>query len=231
MAEETATAKNSLTVQEMLGTLKKKKGLAREGYAGNPEILEKVRLLERTGALITEEMHKAAAKGEDIERLSLLDPITELYNHRTVIKELQSEIKRASRYQHEVALCMMEIDGFDQVVEQYGLLTGDAVLRVVGNVLHSGVREVDIIGRYGGSQFLVLLPRTSAAGAALVAERIRQRIANQAITYNWQNFSVTSSAGVACFPEHGTEYDELIARAIEAMAHAIARGGDRVLSV
>jgi diguanylate cyclase (GGDEF)-like protein len=231
MAEEAATAKDNITVQEMLEKLKERKGLLRNGFPGNPEILERVRRLERTDALISEEVHKAAAKGDDLERLSLLDPITELYNHRTIVKELQAELKRAERYEHTTALCLLAIDGFDSLVEHYGLLTGDAVLRVVGNVIRTGVREVDIIGRYTGSNFLFVLPRASAAGAALVAERIRQRVGNQAIIFNWQNFSVTASAGVSAYPEHGAVYDELIARAMEAMSYAIARGGDRVLSV
>lgn len=231
MAEEASTASGNLTIQQMLEALKKRKGLARNGYPGSQEVLERVRRLERTDKLISEEVHKAAAKSDDLERLSVLDPITELYNHRTVVKELQAELKRAERYQHTVALCVMAIDGFDALVEQYGLLTGDAVLRVISHVIRTGVRDVDIVGRYTGSQFLLVLPRTSAAGASLVAERVRQRVGNQAITYNWQSFSLTASAGVSAFPEHGNEYDELIARAMEAMGHAITRGGDRVLSV
>jgi diguanylate cyclase (GGDEF)-like protein len=75
------------------------------------------------------------------------------------------------------------------------------------------------------------MPKTSLSSAALIAEKVRQKIGNQAITHNWQNFSVTTSVGIASFPEHAHEYDELIARATEVMEQAIERGGDRVIVV
>jgi diguanylate cyclase (GGDEF)-like protein len=231
MAEEAMAARKERSLQTMLDQLKKRKGLERKGYPGNPEVLERVRKFEQTDALNTEEAHKAAAKGDDLERLTVLDAVTELYNHTTIVKELRAELKRGTRYQHPVSVCLLTIDGFGSISQDYGTLTGDAVLRVATSVIRSGVREVDMVGRYGEDQFLIVFPQTSGAGATLVADRVRQRIAHQAIMYNWQCFSVTASAGVSTFPEHGQECDELIARALEAMEHAIARGGDRVLTV
>jgi diguanylate cyclase (GGDEF)-like protein len=101
---------------------------------------------------------------------------------------------------------------------------------VVANVLRGALRELDIPAKYADQQFCIVLPGTTVAGASLVAERIRQRIGNQAIAHNWQSFSVTASIGVAAYPSDATEYDELIARSIEAMGYAINRGGDRVLA-
>jgi diguanylate cyclase (GGDEF)-like protein len=103
-------------------------------------------------------------------------------------------------------------------------------LKITANVMRSALREEDMAAKYGTQEFAVILPQAGPAAASMVAERLRQRIANQAIAINWQNFSVTSSAGVAAFPAHADGYDELIARAMEALQWALERGGDRVLA-
>jgi diguanylate cyclase (GGDEF)-like protein len=193
--------------------------------------LKKVRDLEQTRAAESRKIDAAVVRGEDLDRLALLDPLTDLYNHRTFIKELKSELNRAKRYQHPVALCIVSIDNFGDLSKQYGGLTTDAILKIIGNVVKHGIREVDISGRYEKNQFIVALTKSSVSGGAIVAERIRQRIAAQAITYNWESFSLTASFGVAAYPEQAGEWDELIARALDAMEHATARGGDRVLAV
>jgi two-component system cell cycle response regulator len=232
MAEEANGAKADSKIQKMLSDLKKRKGLQSQGFAGKEEVLQRIRAVEEADELATQEVHRAAAKGESVlEQLTVLDPITELYNHRTLVKELDSELKRALRYSYPVSVCMIAADNFAAILQEYGGLTADALLRVIANVVRGGVRETDIIGRYNEQRFVVVLPRTSAAGAGLSAERIRERIGNQAIMYNWQNFSVTASAGVATFPDHAETYDELLARAMEAMERAMEHGGDRVLSI
>ena len=107
----------------------------------------------------------------------------------------------------------------------------DALLKIASHAIRSALREVDVACKYSESNYGIILPQTSAAGASLVGERIRQRVGNQAIVHNWHNFSVTASVGVASFPEHASDYDVLIACAIEALDTALVRGGDRVVSV
>ncbi len=233
MSEQPAAdAGKETRLQRIFEDTKRRRGVPSSGYLGDPNVLDRVRDLEKLGNPQPQQMATiASARGEDIERLALLDGLTELYNYRTFLKELKAELGRAARYKHGVALCLLSIDDFDAVTDQYGHLTGDAVLKVVANVLRGAVREVDIPAKYGVHQFCVVLPQTHAAGASLLAERIRQRIGNQAITHNWQSFSVTASLGVAAFPTHATEYDHLIGRATEALDFAWARGGDRVFSV
>jgi len=200
-------------------------------FTGNTELLERVREYER--ATLSAQQHvptMSSAKAEDIERLALIDGLTELYNHRTLLKELKAELSRSRRYKHHMSLCMLVVDDLEGIVRRFGYLTGDAVLKVVANVLRGALREMDIPAKYAEQQFCIVLPGTTVAGASLVSERIRQRIGNQAIAHNWQSFSVTASIGVAEYPSDATEYDELIARSIEAMGYAIARGGDRVFA-
>ncbi len=195
------------------------------------QVLERVKELEQRSILSGTQASLTSAKGEELERLALLDSLTELYNSRTLIKELKDELKRAKRYKRPVSLIMLSIDGFKEHSRQYGALTADAVLKVVANVMRSCVRDVDIPARYSADDFAIILPETNASGAAIVAERIRQRIGTQAITHNWHNLKVTSSIGLASFPAHAREHDELIARAIQALELAVQRGGDRACTV
>ncbi len=211
--------------------IKERRELVASGFAGDISYLQKVRDFEKSQAAATQQINLSMARGEDLDRLALLDPITDLCNHRTFIKELKAEMSRSRRYQHSIALCVISIDRFSDIVREYGTLTSEAILKITGNVIRHAIREVDISGRYDGNQFIIALSRTGISGGAIVAERIRQRIAAQGITHNWQSFSLTASFGVAAYPEQANEYDELIACALGAMEHAATRGGDRVLAV
>lgn len=194
------------------------------------QVIERVKELEQRSLLTNTETRIGAVKGEEIERLALLDTLTELYNSRTFLKEIRDELKRAKRYKRPVALCMIAIDGFEQITKQYGALTSDAVLKAVGSVLRGTIRAVDIAARYSAEEFAIIFPETNAAGALIVAERIRQRIATQPISHNWHNLKVTVSIGLAAFPAHAREHDELIGRSMQALEQAFNRGGDQVLS-
>jgi two-component system, cell cycle response regulator len=217
--------------KELLEVSKAGKELDKSDVVRLSQTLRRVRDLEHARAAESQKIDAAAMRGEDLERLALLDPLTDLYNHRTFIKELKSELNRARRYQHPVALCMISIDNFEDMYKQYGLLTADAILKIIGNAVKHGIREVDISGRYDTHRFIIALTKSGVSGGAIVAERIRQRIGAQAISYNWESFSLTASFGVAAYPEQAKEWDELIAHALDAMEHATARGGDRVLAI
>ena len=215
----------------VLSDLRQHRPQLAERLQANSAVLERVRDYEKQTALVLQQVSLAAARGEDIEKLALLDPVTELYNHRAFIKELKAELARAKRYKHPASLVMISIDGYDELSRQYGQLTCDALLKLASHAIRSALREVDVACKYSESNYGIILPQTSAAGASLVGERIRQRVGNQAIVHNWHNFSVTASVGVASFPEHASDYDVLIACAIEALDTALVRGGDRVVSV
>ncbi len=210
---------------------KERRNLVTSGYIGDLQYLKRVQEFEKVQAEATHQINLSIARGEDLDRLALLDPVTDLCNHRTFIKELKAEINRAKRYKHGIALCLMSIDNFDSLAKQYGALTAEAILKIVGNVIRNSIREIDISGRYEGHQFIIGLSKTGVSGGAIVSERIRQRIAAQGITHNWQSFSLTASFGVAAYPNQANECEELIACAFEAMERATARGGDRVLAI
>lgn len=195
------------------------------------QVLDRVKELEQRSILSNTQQTLGTAKGDELEKLALLDSLTELYNSRTLLKELKDELKRAKRYKRPVSLCMISIDGFKDMSRQYGALTADAVLKVVAGVLTGCIRDVDIAARYSAEEFAVVLPETNASGAAVVAERIRQRVGTQSITHNWHNLKVTASIGLASFPAHAREHDELVARAVQALELSVQRGGDRACTV
>lgn len=195
------------------------------------QVLDRVKELEQRSILTKTGETLTATKGEDLERLALLDSLTELYNSRTLLKELKEEVRRAKRYKRPVSLCMISIDGFKDLSRQYGALTADAILKAVAVVLRTCIRDVDVAARYSSDEFAIILPETNAAGASIVADRIRQRIGSQAVTHNWNNLKITASIGLACFPAHAREHDELIARTIQALELAHQRGGDRACSL
>jgi len=194
-------------------------------------VIERVKELEQNSLLTNTGSHIKAVNAEDIEKLALIDHLTELYNSRTFLKKLGDEIKRANRYKRPVAVCMIAIDGFKEIQTQYGALTTDAVLKIVAQVIQSTIRGVDTAARYSANEFGIVFPETNVTGAAAVAERIRQRIAVQTITHNWQNLRITVSLGVASFPTNAKEEDELINKSMQALEHATLEGGNIVLTV
>jgi two-component system, cell cycle response regulator len=195
------------------------------------QVIERVKELEQRTRLTSTETRLTAAHGEEVERLALMDILTELYNSRTFLKEIKDEVKRARRYKRPISLCMLTVDGFKDISRQYGALTSDAVLKIIGQVIKSSIRDVDIPARYTSDEFAVILPETNASGASIVAERIRQRIGNQSIAYNIHQLKVTASVGLATFPTHAKECEELLARSTQALELASERGGDCVCVV
>jgi diguanylate cyclase (GGDEF)-like protein len=150
--------------------------------------------------------------------LTLTDELTHLYNSRFFNQFLESEVKRCRRYSSHVALIFLDLDFFKKVNDQYGHLMGSKVLQEAADVLRSGLRDVDIVARYGGDEFLVILPETRIDEAAFVAERMRQNFEeNTFLVEEGLNVKVTASFGVASFPEFSSSKEELVRFADKAM--------------
>jgi len=195
------------------------------------QTLQSVRDVEQAILAARSATTLSSATTDEMERLALLDKHTELYNCKTFMKELKDEIKRCRRYLRPVSVCIVSIDGFKDLVKQNGTLAGDAILRILANVIRTSIRDEDIAARYSPDKFAIIFPEMSPARAALLAEKIRGRIGTQAISHNWRNLKVSGSIGVASFPTNALDYDELIARALQALDVAVQRGGDRVCAV
>jgi diguanylate cyclase (GGDEF)-like protein len=159
------------------------------------------------------------------------DGLTKLYNRRSFDERLVYEIKRRSRYHHDLSLLMVDLDHFKSVNDTYGHKAGDLVLRKVGEILSTVFRTTDLAARYGGEEFVVLLPHTSEEAAWKLAERVRTAIENCAFHFDGRNFSVTASIGVASV-EGGSlaaTDDDLVLKADKALYQAKNNGRNMVV--
>jgi len=163
-------------------------------------------------------------KNEELERLSVTDGLTGLYNRRRLMEAVNDEARRSQRLKHTFAVLMVDVDHFKKYNDSFGHLAGDGVLARVAAILREATREVDHVARYGGEEFLVMLPETGMPEALEIAERIRARIAEEV----FPGRRMTVSIGVAEFPLHGDSPEQVIAAADEALYEAKREGRDKV---
>lgn len=164
-----------------------------------------------------------------LQHLAVIDPLTGLYNRRFGIARLGEEFQRASRAETPLSVLMLDIDHFKTINDDHGHLIGDRALVQVAQKLQHLAREGDVALRYGGEEFLILLPGATTDNAAALAERIRRSIRNLVIDSAGAKLRLTISIGVACFPEHHADAPEgLIALADAALYQAKKAGRDRV---
>lgn len=172
-------------------------------------------------------------EGDDWERTSRSareDPLTGLKNREVFLRTLVTEIRRAERYGSPLSMLLLDLDGFKEVNDRYGHLLGDLVLQRFGELLRNSVRESDVACRYGGEEFVVVLPETDRLGAFDVGERIRGRVERifESEPVEGVKLRLTLSGGVACYSEDGETATELLSRADAALYDAKGAGKNRV---
>jgi two-component system, cell cycle response regulator len=166
---------------------------------------------------------------ERVQNLAIRDSLTGLFNHRHTIELLAREVERAGRYAVGVSALMIDIDHFKTINDQHGHLAGDAVLREVARLLRDALRTVDSVGRYGGEEFLVLLPHTPPDEALRTAERLRRSVEEHAFRAGKRELRVTISVGVATWTQGDVPAPEaLIREADQALYRAKGRGRNQV---
>jgi diguanylate cyclase (GGDEF)-like protein len=158
----------------------------------NMELLAEVELRKKT--------EESLRRSEELYRkLSITDPLTGIFNRRHFYELAISELQRAQRYGHPLALIMLDLDHFKRVNDIYGHAVGDKVLRVVTDAVRKVLRVVDIFARYGGEEFIVLLPQTTSHGVRHTTERLRSEIADRPLHLEQNRIEVTISLGATTF--------------------------------
>jgi diguanylate cyclase (GGDEF)-like protein len=165
---------------------------------------------------------------QEMQNLALTDPLTSLHNRRNLFQLGRIEFSRAHRMDRAISCMMLDLDHFKQINDTYGHQIGDQVLQEFANRCKNNVREIDLVGRYGGEEIIILLPETDLLRAVQIAERICSSIAGTPINASQQEIHLTVSIGVAMKDENTLHLETLIARADQAMYIAKHKGRNQV---
>jgi len=165
---------------------------------------------------------------QEAQRLSITDGLTGLWNRRQLELRCREELDRAVRFNRSVGLVFIDVDKFKSVNDEWLHPGGDAVLVEVARRLAVATREIDVVARWGGEEFILLLPETDLAGSIVLAEKVRRSVCDTPVTHAGKTRTVTISAGVAAYPHSGTNVRTLVNAASEAVHRAKQGGRNRV---
>jgi diguanylate cyclase (GGDEF)-like protein len=165
---------------------------------------------------------------DEATKLSITDGLTGLWNRRLFDLRAAEELRRAIRFQEPFAVLMVDIDNFKRVNDDHGHQAGDAVLIELAQRLTDATREVDVLTRYGGEEFALILPKTGVDGAMRLAEKVKEMVAAQPFRAGDTVVPVTVSIGTASYPDHGLSVVDIIAASDAALYRAKAGGRNRV---
>ncbi len=182
-------------------------------------------------SLFSSQLASALEKGrlhDEVQRLSITDDLSGVYNRRGLLTFGQHEVERAHRFNRPLAVMMLDIDLFKQINDTHGHLAGDLALRALADCCLKNVREVDIVGRYGGDEFIILLIESDPSRAMVVAERLRKAISKMSINAEMPFTGLTVSCGVTRLSEKVHTLDDLINRADKALYMAKEQGRNQV---
>jgi diguanylate cyclase (GGDEF)-like protein len=175
-------------------------------------------------------LHKERSE-EAAQKLALTDPLTGAFNRRTFLELAEKEIARTRRARGSLSLVMIDLDHFKQINDRNGHLAGDEVLKGVVLVVQGCLRKEDLLVRYGGEEFCILLPGVAIDRTALLAERIRDAVEQARFSYSGKTLQLTISIGLSALsPDGGEGIDKLVARADEALYTAKKAGRNRVIA-
>ena len=162
---------------------------------------------------------------------AIRDPLTNLYNRRYMEESLERETQRAKRRNTPVSILMFDIDHFKRLNDTYGHEAGDVVLKQIGDLFRKYTRPEDVACRYGGEEFLLILPETPLETVLQRAEELRLTIKDRLrIPWNDTTLSITISVGVTAFPNHGVNVKEIVSAADTALYQAKRQGRDQVVA-
>lgn len=165
-----------------------------------------------------------------LERLAITDELTGLFNRRHLVHKLDMESARAWRYHNHLALLMLDLDRFKEINDRYGHACGDYILKEVAQILDDNTRSSDIVARFGGEEFTIILLETDGDRAYKVAENLRRIIYEKKFEYEGQPIHLSVSIGLATYPDVALSPDELLRKSDQAMYQAKEAGRNKVLA-
>jgi len=184
-----------------------------DDYLAKPFNPHELRVRLRAGKRILELQSQLIGAREQLRDRATHDPLTGLWNHSEILEILHAELSRADRTHAPLTLFMLDIDHFKRVNDAHGHVTGDVVLRQVAAGMLTSVRDCDFLGRYGGEEFLVVLPNCTVANGMRAVERIREHVAADSVDTPGGAVPITVSIGVASSDTHGTHSRNRLLRA------------------
>ena len=184
--------------------------------------------LQYANEVLTRQLEEIEKLRAELQEQAIHDPLTNVYNRRYMAEFLDKEIARAERENTPVSVVIMDMDNFKQFNDTYGHKCGDVVLQFFANFLVDHTRRGDVVCRYGGEEFVILMPNAPFEVGYERAEAWRQDFSETAIEYEGMKLSATFSAGVSCFPLHGKTGDALLQSADKALYYSKNHGRNRV---
>ncbi len=228
--EETDLERLKLAIAERLKALSAHfKGLYEKEAARNAEMAERMKVLTCRLQELEQESEELRQRLKAAYQEARYDPVTGLPNRKAVEERLSQEFSRWQRFQEPLSLLIWDIDHFKRINDCFGHQAGDKTLRIVGQTLRSGIREIDFVGRYGGEEFVMLLPGTALEGALKVAEKLREAVKSCGINSRGKPVPITISCGLSC-ARPGDTKESLFERADKALYQAKQAGRDRVVA-
>jgi len=197
--------------------------------AATPEAERLGRELRGTIEELLQSRRTVELQRQEIERAATVDPLTGVTSRTSVLERLRLEMAQARRYQHPVAVVLLDVDDFSEINRRHGTAGGDAVLREVALRIRLRVREADALGRAGSDSFIAILPHTDEGGAATFSDALQHRLGLRPVAIGVEPVPVTISVGVAVMRSgEELDLDGLLSRVDEALASARSAGGNRI---
>ncbi len=165
---------------------------------------------------------------EKIQELAITDTLTQAFSRKYCFERLQEELERSRKMKYQFSLLMVDIDNFKDINDHYGHLVGDAILREISKAIRDNSRQIDLVGRYGGEEFLIILTETDSSKAKFAAERIREAVRNKRVNVYDEAINVSISVGISTFRNDAKDAKTMIDRADKALYRAKDSGRDKV---
>jgi diguanylate cyclase (GGDEF)-like protein len=201
------------------------------GEVFNEEDLDLVQSFASQAAIVMER-NVFYKKTEELKKLTITDHLTGLLNRRYLHERLKDEVARSRRHGHHLSLLMLDLDGFKIINDTFGHLFGDQILVGIAETLLNTVRSMDVVARYGGDEFMIILPETVESLAVEIAERLRNTVAHQGVPPQEAAETglplLSASIGIVCFPRHGETVELLLENVDKVLYRAKHKGKNRI---